>query len=604
MQQNDYALLAAQVRRAQAGNLDAFRDLVVRYQDMAVGYAFSVLGDYHLAEDAAQEAFLAVFREVRGLRHPEAFAGWLRTVVFRQCGRIRRRRPDTVPLSADDERLIAPGASPADAVARAEAGRLVADAIGALPPGQREVVSLYYIGERSGRQVAQFLGLPLTSVKKRLHDAKPHLRKRMSHMAREYLEDRRPSRDGKFAERVLRMVSPDPTQDAATIYDLFEAEDHPARRQWREGRLADSHADWRLSRVAFAPDGDGERPVAALLAYGMTMGIGGAGLRAAGINGDALHADDAGRRLEILARAAASSVGAMREAGYDLAVTFDDEAFWLERGFVLGWRALAWRVGVADLPSAPAPDLERAGAVHRDDLAAVYNETHGALTGAVLRPTYRRNKHPGLFTTFSWGGRRSAGYVSVDADDGGGSLWVDEVAGDADTCLAVLRSLAQEKGCSELFFDRLHSRSPVGVLLRQMDTCRLQTATRLGTARWYVVRVVNLESALTKLAPVLRERLLASELAGWRGSLVIELGGEGAPEAVTMTVRDDGVDIASGAKGGNAVAGGQAIARLLVGADEPMGTVASGGLALEGEAARLLPVLFPPQDPQMDNQGL
>jgi len=43
---------------AQAGDLEAFGKIVRQFQDMAVGYAYSILGDFHLAEDAAQEAFI------------------------------------------------------------------------------------------------------------------------------------------------------------------------------------------------------------------------------------------------------------------------------------------------------------------------------------------------------------------------------------------------------------------------------------------------------------------------------------------------------------------------------------------------------------------
>lgn len=598
-----YASLAAEVRRAQAGEPEAFRSLVVRFQDMAVGYAFSLLGDYHLAEDAAQEAFLAAFRDVRQLRRPEAFGGWLRTVVFKHCDRVRRRQPVMEPLEANDTRLVADATEPADALAQAELARLVGQAIRSLPARQREVVSLYYIGERSGRQVATFLDLPLTTVKKRLHDAKPALRRKMRDMARQFLEDHRPSRDAGFADRVLRLAAPERDKDAPAIYSLFEAEDHPARDQWRAGRLADSHADWRVSRIALGGDGAVEQPLAALLAYGLTMRVGAAEVRVAGINGDVLHPDAAEQRDDILGRAATASVDVMRDAGYDLAVAFDDESFWLRHGFALGWRALAWRVNVVDLPTGPVPNLEHVEACHRDDLAAVCNATHAGLTGTARRPTYRRNKHPGLFRTLCWGDPAS-GYVSVDPEGDGDCLWVDEVAGDAGTCLAVLRSVAETRECNELFFDRLHYQSAVGVALRQMASCRLATGTRLGRARWYVVRIVNLESVMTKLAPVLRERLLHSELAAWRGTLSVRLRDGDTAQAVTLQVRDDGIAVTDGAVGGNTIAGGQAIVQLLLGAEDAGEVVAVNAIDLQGEAARLLRVLFPPQHPQMENQAL
>lgn len=602
----DHELLATEVTRAQAGELGAFHGLVVRFQDMAVGYAFSLLGDYHLAEDAAQEAFLDAFRKLPTLRHPEAFVSWLRTVVFKHCDRLRRCRPVTEPLAVEDGRLTADDMEPGRAAEQAETARLVGQAIGSLPPGQREVVSLYYIGQRSGRQVATFLDLPLTTVKKRLHDAKPKLRRSMSGMAKQFLESNRPSRDTQFADRVLRLASPDPSDDAAAIYNLFEAEDHPARDQWRAGRLADSHADWNVSRVAFAHDDEGvERLVAALNAYDLTMRIGTAEVRAAGINGDVVHADLAGQRSEVLERAAAAAVETMRESGYDLAIAFDDDALWLRQGFTRGWRALTWRVATADLPPGAAPALERIDAVHHDDLAAAYNATHGELTGTVRRPTYRQNKHPGLFKVYRWNaGGDTTGYVSVDPESSNGCLWVDELAGDAGKCLRALRSIADGLGCEEMLFDRLHYKSPVGVRLRQMSSCRLATGTRLGKARWYLLKIVDLKSTMTKLAPMLHARLRASELSDWRGTLTIELRDDGTEEAVTLVVQDGGVKVRSGATGNNAIAGNQAIAQLLLGTEDPAEIVAVNGIALQGDAKRLLPVLFPPQHPQMENQAL
>src|SRR5947209_1159995 len=89
------------VRLAIAGDASAFDVLVRRFQDMAVGYAHSLVGDFDLAQDVAQEAFLEAYRGLPGLREPAAFPGWLRTVVFRHSVRSRRRKQvATVPLEA------------------------------------------------------------------------------------------------------------------------------------------------------------------------------------------------------------------------------------------------------------------------------------------------------------------------------------------------------------------------------------------------------------------------------------------------------------------------------------------------------------------------
>jgi DNA-directed RNA polymerase specialized sigma24 family protein len=79
------ASVTALVAGARAGDVDAYAAIVARFQDMAVGYAFAVLRDASLAEDAAQEAFLEAFRRLSDLRDPAAFPGWFRRVVFKQC---------------------------------------------------------------------------------------------------------------------------------------------------------------------------------------------------------------------------------------------------------------------------------------------------------------------------------------------------------------------------------------------------------------------------------------------------------------------------------------------------------------------------------------
>jgi DNA-directed RNA polymerase specialized sigma24 family protein len=64
--------LSTFVERTRAGDLKAFGEIVRRFQDMAYGYAYSILGDFHLAEDAAQEAFIQSYRDLKALRKPVA----------------------------------------------------------------------------------------------------------------------------------------------------------------------------------------------------------------------------------------------------------------------------------------------------------------------------------------------------------------------------------------------------------------------------------------------------------------------------------------------------------------------------------------------------
>src|SRR5919202_2784590 len=80
---------------------EAFDELVRRFQDMAFACAYAALCDFHLAEDAAQGAFVNAWRKLSQLRAPEAFPGWLRRVVLTECSRLTRgRRVPTAPLDA------------------------------------------------------------------------------------------------------------------------------------------------------------------------------------------------------------------------------------------------------------------------------------------------------------------------------------------------------------------------------------------------------------------------------------------------------------------------------------------------------------------------
>lgn len=78
--------------KAQSGDLAAYDQLVCQFQDMTVAYAYSVMSDFHLAEDAAQEAFVEAFLCLPKLQELLAFPGWLRRIVFKHCDRLTRNK--------------------------------------------------------------------------------------------------------------------------------------------------------------------------------------------------------------------------------------------------------------------------------------------------------------------------------------------------------------------------------------------------------------------------------------------------------------------------------------------------------------------------------
>jgi len=189
------------VAKAQAGDVRAFAEVVRRFQDMAVGYAYSILGDFHLAEDAAQDAFVQAYLNLSTLREVRAFPSWLRRIVFKQCNRItRRKRVATVPLEAEAEPAD-PRRGPHEAVEQRE----VLSAVNALPEKERTAATLFYIDGYSMGEVGDFLGVPVTTVRNRLHSARTRLRERMEDEVRETLSSHRPDDD--FGKRVKRVLA-------------------------------------------------------------------------------------------------------------------------------------------------------------------------------------------------------------------------------------------------------------------------------------------------------------------------------------------------------------------------------------------------------------
>ena len=208
------------VARAREGEAEAFAVLVRRFQDMAVGYSYSILHDFQLAEDAAQEAFFEAYRTLSKLREPAAFAGWFRRIVFKQCDRITRRRlVATVPLDVN-EPIVASGRSGAEDERKAD----MLEAMRQLPEHERAAMTLFYIGGYSMEEVATFLEVPVSTVKGRLHSARERLRAMLLDTVADDLRSRRPSRNESFATAVVELLTAARAGDVERVKTLLKAD--------------------------------------------------------------------------------------------------------------------------------------------------------------------------------------------------------------------------------------------------------------------------------------------------------------------------------------------------------------------------------------------
>ena len=187
---------------ALAEKQEAFGGLVRSFQDMAYACAYAVLGDFHLAEDAAQEAFITAWQKLYQLRQPEAFPGWFRRIVLTECHRLRRGKRLRATSLDDGMSVLSIFDNPQTTIERDEQKEAVFAAIEKLPENERVIVALFYLKEHSQGNISAFLEIPLTTVAKRLYSARVRLRGKMMDKFKDDFTARRPSRNESFAEKV------------------------------------------------------------------------------------------------------------------------------------------------------------------------------------------------------------------------------------------------------------------------------------------------------------------------------------------------------------------------------------------------------------------
>lgn len=165
------------VRQALSGSQEACRELVLRYQGPVYRLLLRMVRDPALAEDLAQEAFVKAFRALASFDPARKFSSWLFKIAHNTAlDLLRRPGCPTVPLEGEEEERglvarIADTASPdPEAMTRAkDLARDLTKVVGALDPIYREPVLLRYQEGMSLREIQEVTGLPLGTVKVRLH---------------------------------------------------------------------------------------------------------------------------------------------------------------------------------------------------------------------------------------------------------------------------------------------------------------------------------------------------------------------------------------------------------------------------------------------------
>jgi len=189
------------VRRAAAGDLDAFDELVVLKRDRVYRTAWQVVRNGEDAQDVAQLVFVKLWRVLRRYRSERKFDTWLHRITTNQAIDFLRRqaRPvRVVPLEGPGEgpeKVVAPEfapPTPADTLDRAELRRIYEAVAGELTERQRTIFTMREVEGLSAADIAKTLGVTSSTVRNTLFQARAILQETLARKFPEYARMFRP----------------------------------------------------------------------------------------------------------------------------------------------------------------------------------------------------------------------------------------------------------------------------------------------------------------------------------------------------------------------------------------------------------------------------
>ncbi len=169
------------IRRISAGDTDAFRHIVERYQGPVFAMGLRFLRNREAAEDYGQEVFLRAFRSLHTYRGEARFYSWLMRVAYHMAidASSGRRRDQ----SLGDIDLVDRSRTPEEQLLFRQTAASVREAMKELPPHHAVCLDLYFFFDLRYEEISTMTGFPLNTIKSHIRRAKSHLRKTLGDAA-------------------------------------------------------------------------------------------------------------------------------------------------------------------------------------------------------------------------------------------------------------------------------------------------------------------------------------------------------------------------------------------------------------------------------------
>ena len=165
-----------------SGNDEAFSTLVQKYQKSVHALAWRKIGDFHYAEEIMQDTFLQAYKKLSTLKNPNQFAGWLYVIANRLCVDWQRKQKPA-PQSLGDSSVKAMdrlsyehyALEQRETEATERRREIVKQLLDKLPESERTVVTLYYLGEMTTKEIGKFMGVSVNTITSQLQRARERL---------------------------------------------------------------------------------------------------------------------------------------------------------------------------------------------------------------------------------------------------------------------------------------------------------------------------------------------------------------------------------------------------------------------------------------------
>ncbi len=201
------------IRKTLLGDDSAFAILVEKYQEGVHALIWRKIGDFHHAEEITQDTFLQAYKKLETLRDPKSFAGWLYVIANRlSINWIQRSKPKTTMQSLEDTSIVEMEESDyihhtmnqRETEVEEHRSEVVNKLLEQLPESERTVVTLHFLGEMTTKEIGNFLGVSVNTIKSRLRRGRERLQEAES-WVREVLGGVQLSAD--LTERIMRQVA-------------------------------------------------------------------------------------------------------------------------------------------------------------------------------------------------------------------------------------------------------------------------------------------------------------------------------------------------------------------------------------------------------------